>query len=138
MAIRFSNDCSTLSLSQLSGFFQEWPSPPPAETLLRILQRSSYSVIATEDSTFQVVGYIVALSDGMISAFVPMLEVLPPYRHQGIGSALVRRMMNNLKSLPVIDLVCNVTLSSFYRGQDFSRYFAKVQYQYCPNSFLAQ
>jgi len=42
----------------------------------------------------RVVGFVTAVSDGVVSAFLPLLEVLPEYQGRGIGSELVRRMLS--------------------------------------------
>jgi predicted N-acetyltransferase YhbS len=60
------------------------------------------------------VGYITAISDGVLSAYIPLLEVLPGWRGQGIGSVLVRRMLEALKHLYMIDLLCDEDVQPFY------------------------
>jgi GNAT superfamily N-acetyltransferase len=37
------------------------------------------------------VGFITAITDGVLTTYLPQLEVLAEYRGQGIGSALVER-----------------------------------------------
>jgi len=44
--------------------------------------------LALDDN--QVVGFVNSLSDGLKFAFIPMLEVLPDYKKQGIGSNLLK------------------------------------------------
>ncbi len=60
-----------------------------------------------------VVGFITAISDGLLAAYVPLLEVRPEYRGRGIGSELVRRMVGRLEDLYMVDLVCDPELESF-------------------------
>jgi len=55
-----------------------------------------------------------ALTDNIQSAFIPLLEVLPDYRRQGIGSELVSRMLNKLVGIPAIDLTCDPDIQNFY------------------------
>jgi ribosomal protein S18 acetylase RimI-like enzyme len=95
------------------GFFARWPNPPSPATHYRILANSSAIVLARiADGT--VVGFITAVSDQVSCAYIPHLEVLPAYQEQGIGSELVRRMMEKLRNLYMIDLVCDPPLQSFY------------------------
>jgi len=96
------------------GFFEGWPNPPSAETHLRILHGSSHVVLARDDATGRVIGYINAVSDGLHSAFIPQLEVLPAYREHGIGSELVRRMLEQLRDFYSIDLLCDEDVQPFY------------------------
>ena len=95
------------------GFFEGWPNPPRSEAHLRILQGSSHLVLAISDSG-DVVGFITAISDGVSSAYIPHLEVLPQYRGQGIGKDLVLRMLAQLSSLYMIDLCCDKNVVEFY------------------------
>jgi ribosomal protein S18 acetylase RimI-like enzyme len=99
---------------QLDGFFVGWPNPPSPERHLRLLANSDHVVLAVDDETGSVVGFITALSDGVLAAYLPLLEVLPAYQGQGIGSELMRRMLEKLDGLRVVDLMCDPELQPFY------------------------
>lgn len=103
-----------ITADQLHGFFVGWPDPPAPATHLRILQGSVAIVLALDETTGQVVGFINAIGDGLHAAFIPNLEVLPAYQHQGIGSELVRRMLAQLVDYYAVDLVCDPDVQSFY------------------------
>ena len=62
----------------------------------------------------KVVGFINAISDGILSAYIPLLEVLPSYRSKGIGKELVSRMIRELDHLYMIDLICDRKLVPYY------------------------
>lgn len=95
------------------GFFVGWPNPPSSITHYRILENSAAVVLARiDDGT--VVGFITSVSDHISCAYIPHLEVLQAYQGQGIGSELVRRMIEKLRHLYMIDLVCDPPLQSFY------------------------
>src|SRR5687768_6827376 len=95
------------------GFFVGWPNPPSPITHYRILANSAAIMLARiADGT--VVGFITAVSDLVSCAYIPHLEVLPAYQGQGIGSELVRRLVEKLRHLYMIDLVCDPPLQSFY------------------------
>lgn len=98
----------------LQGFFEGWPNPPSPETHLRILAAADHVVLAIEDSSGKVVGFINAISDNVLSAYIPLLEMLPDYRGQGIGSELVRRMLGRLDDLYAVDLMCDPEVQPFY------------------------
>ena len=70
------------------GFFVDWPTKPSPERHLALLHGSDKVVLAGDDQTGRVVGFVTAVSDGMVSAFLPLLEVLPEYQGRGIGSEL--------------------------------------------------
>ena len=112
--VRYSSTTEGITPEQLEGFFQGWPNPPSPETHLLILEGSDHVVLAVDPGTGQVVGFITAISDGVLTAHIPLLEVLPAYRRSGIGSELVRRMLKQLGHLYAIDLICDTDLQPFY------------------------
>ena len=69
-------------------------------------------IVALDGDT--AVGFITALSDGVNSAFIPLLEVLPEYQSHGIGSELMRRMLIKLDDITNIDLTCDADMQAFY------------------------
>lgn len=95
------------------GFFVGWPNPPSPITHYRILSNSAAIVLA-RIANGTVVGFITAVSDHVSCAYIPHLEVLPAYQGQGIGSELVRQMLEKLRHLYMIDLVCDPSLQPFY------------------------
>lgn len=112
--IHFLDKPDSITPEQLKGFFVGWPNPPAPETHLRILQGSAAVVLAFDDATQQVVGFITAISDGVLAAYIPLLEVLPAYQGQGIGTQLVERMLAQLAHLYMVDLLCDAALQPFY------------------------
>ena len=66
----------------LEGFFVDWPNPPSTETHLKLLSNSYKVVIAIDPTINKVVGFITAISDGVLSAYIPLLEVLPAHLQQ--------------------------------------------------------
>lgn len=77
------------------------------------MSRGSYQVLVAFQAD-RVVGFVTAISDGVATAFIPWLEVLPDAWGQGIGRELVRRMQEKLADLYSIDLVCDDDVASFY------------------------
>lgn len=113
--IRYIDDPSDIRPEQLAGdYWVGWPDPPSSQDHLRILQGSYAVWLALDDDTQRVVGFINAISDGVLAAYIPLLEVLEPYQGRGIGSELVRRMLASLRHLYQIDLMCDVHLQPFY------------------------
>ena len=113
--ITYRDDLERINSGQLTGFFQGWPDPPSTAMHLRILHGSDEVVLAIETETDQIVGFITAITDGVLSAYISLLEVLPEYRGRGIGSELARRMLTKLEQLYMIDLLCDAELQSFYQ-----------------------
>ncbi|MBE9915826.1 GNAT family N-acetyltransferase [Paenibacillus donghaensis] len=98
------------------GFFDGWPNPPSNAVFMRILQNAAHIMLAIDDHTGKVVGFITALSDGVLTAYIPLLEVVPAYQKQGIGKELTRRMLDKLKDIYMVDLLCDPDLQEFYEG----------------------
>jgi ribosomal protein S18 acetylase RimI-like enzyme len=113
--IRYRSTTEGITPEQLTGFFEGWPDPPSPETHLRILEGSDHVVLAIDDAA--VVGFITAISDGVLTAHISLLEVLAAFRGMGIGSELVRRMLEQLGDLYAIDLICDTDLQPFYVQQ---------------------
>lgn len=107
--------------ANLNGFFVGWPNPPTPATHMKILRQSSHVVLAIDDSTGQVVGFINAVSDGILTAYLPLVEVLPAYQFSGIGAELVRRMLEQLKDYYMIDLISRPDLQRGYETFGFQR-----------------
>jgi ribosomal protein S18 acetylase RimI-like enzyme len=112
--IRYTDSTEGIAEEQLSGFFVGWPHHPRPATHMKILEGSHTVVLAIDDEESRVVGFVTAVSDGVLAAYIPLLEVLPEYRRRGIGSELVRRAMEKLDGLYMVDLVCDPQMESFY------------------------
>ena len=66
-------------------------------------------------------------SDGILSADIPLLQVLPEYQGQGIGTELLRRMLETLGGLYALDIVCDEALAPFYAARGFGRCVGMVR-----------
>jgi ribosomal protein S18 acetylase RimI-like enzyme len=77
-----------------------------------LLRGSSHVVLARDGR--RVVGFITAISDGVLSAYIPLLEVLPDHQGRGIGKELTRRLLAQLEGLYMVDLSCDEDLVPFY------------------------
>jgi len=111
----YTTDVANLSPADVEGFFVDWPSPPSPERHLEILRGSDSVVLARDGSGGRVIGFVTAISDGVLSAFIPLLEVLPDRQGEGIGSELVRLILAELEEFYMVDLVCDPELEPFYR-----------------------
>ena len=106
-------DCiDQISSNQLNGFFVGWKSPLTPERHYELLRGSTHFIVALDDD--KAIGFITALSDDVNSSFIPLLEVLPEYQGQGIGSELLRRMLIKLDDIPNVDLTCDPDIQPFY------------------------
>ena len=112
--IEYRDTVKGLEASQLVGFFVDWTSKPSPQVHLKILYGSSHVVVAIDEESDQVVGFVTAISDGVLSAYIPLLEVLPAYQDRGIGSELMRRILEQLDDLYMVDVLCDAELQAYY------------------------
>jgi ribosomal protein S18 acetylase RimI-like enzyme len=108
-----------VTADDIQGFFDGWPTPPTPSAFLRVLSNSTHVVLAYDNR--QVVGFINALSDGELAAYIPLLEVRASHRGRGIGSELVRRMVDILGEMYMVDLVCDDEVAPLYERLGMTR-----------------
>lgn len=128
---RYSHETETVKMGR--GFFEGWPNPPTEEVHRRILGESYLALVAIDTDKNEIVGFVNAVSEGVLSAYLPLLEVLPAYRGRGIGTLLVKAMLEELQDLYMVDLCCDQRLQSFYERLGMTRSCGMI----CRN-YLAQ
>jgi ribosomal protein S18 acetylase RimI-like enzyme len=119
MEFNYTSDKAQIDKLDLSGFFVGWPNPPSVETLKKILQNSQHVYLAIDDN--KLVGFINAISDKVLSAYIPLLEVLPEYQSHGVGKSLVMKMKEDLNKYYMIDICCDLDVVAFYEKQGFKK-----------------
>lgn len=132
--MNYQTHTETITEQMLNGFFVDWPNPPSPTTHLKLLQNSSHIILAIDPETNQVAGFITAISDGVLSAYIPLLEVLPAYQNRGIGKELVERMLEQLNELYMIDLCCDEDLVSYYKHFGMMKTNAMMKRNYARQS----
>jgi len=110
--VEYLTSVDTVEAGQLVGFFEGWPVPPSPERHLALLRGSSHVVVAQEAG--EVVGFVTAISDGVLAAYIPLLEVRREWRGKGVGHELVRRVLAQLEGLYMVDVVCDPDVVPFY------------------------
>jgi len=128
--IKYAVDPEGISADMLDGFFDGWQNPPSPEKHLKLLKNSTKIVLAIDRDKHAVVGFITAISDGVLSAYIPLLEVLPDYQQQGIGQKLVTRMLEELDGMYMIDIMCDPELLPFYEKFGMIKSSGMVQRNY--------
>lgn len=130
MNIDYRTSLDDITAEDLDGFFVGWPSAPTPETHFKILQNSYAVSLAIDDDVERVVGFANAISDGILAAYIPLLEVLPRWQGRGIGTELVEQLSSQLDDLYMVDLSCDPELESFYQPLGFESATAMIRRQY--------
>jgi ribosomal protein S18 acetylase RimI-like enzyme len=114
--IHYTDDPAALTADRLAGFFVGWPTAPSPEQHLAVLTGSHRAVIALDAAADdRVAGFVTMISDGVLTAFIPWLEVLPGYQDRGIGGELVTRVLEGAERFYSIDLLCDAALQEYYK-----------------------
>lgn len=112
--IVYQDNLDSINPEMLNDFFERWKTFPSKEKHFKLLQNSEFKILAIDDDANKVIGFINAITDGVLSAYIPLLEVIPEYKNKGIGTELVNRMLEKLKHYYMIDIMCDESLQSFY------------------------
>ena len=115
--IAYADSAAEVVPDELAGFFVGWPSPPALDRRLELLRRSDAVSLAYDDRLL--VGFATAITDSVLAAFIPVLEVLPSPQRQGIGTGLIERLLAQLDELYMVDVVCDAPLEPFYAQLGF-------------------
>ena len=117
--IEYLDSAEKISVDMVSGFFVGWPNPPDENTLIEILKNSHKIVIAKKGN--KIIGFITAISDGILSAYIPFFEVLPDFQNLGIGAELLHQMKEKLKDIYMVDLICDLDIEGYYKKLGFTK-----------------
>ncbi len=134
MNIVYSIEKTDLAGLETTGFFEGWPNKPNETVLRKSIGNADYIVLAIDTGKRKLVGYITALSDDVLVAYIPFLEVEKSYQHKGIGHALVGKLLEQLSHLYMIDLVCDKEIADFYKEAGFEAWHAMIKRNYINQS----
>ena len=134
MEIEYSTTKEDLINLDVRGFFDDWPVKPSDAVLRESILNADYIVLAIDIEKKKLAGYITALSDRVLAAYIPFLEVEKGYRRKGIGHALLAKMLEELRDLYMIDLVCDKDVAGFYAEAGFESWHAMIKRNYANQS----
>ena len=128
--IKYIDKVEGVKPENLKGFFVGWQNPPSSEKHLEILKNSDYVILAVDENSGNVVGFVNALSDKILYSYIPLLEVIPEYQGQGIATELMNLMLEKLRHYYAIDICCDEKLASFYRRFNFDKATGMIKRNY--------
>lgn len=120
MDIRFSTEADGISWEELALLYERAPlGPKRAPEKLRVAFENSLLKVFAFDGV-RLVGAGRALSDGVWRAVIYDVAVLPEYQSRGIGSTIIRQLIQNA-GVDVIMLYAAPGKEAFYEKFGFRR-----------------
>jgi ribosomal protein S18 acetylase RimI-like enzyme len=108
-----------IEVHELKPFFKGWKAPPSDEVRARMLEGSEHVVTARDDG--KLIGFVTAISDGAMNAYVSLAEVLEEYQGRGVGSEMMKILLGRLHGHYCIALLTDPDKDAFYRKLGFSQ-----------------
>lgn len=122
-------EAELLTLYRTAGWLGE---EEDSSFLSVVAEKSALLAAAFEDEGGRLIGMARALSDGVSDAYLQDVAVLPEYRRRGVGGALVRLLVRELRKSGVdwIGLIGEPGSIDFYRELGFETLSGFVPMRY--------
>jgi len=111
----------SIILDELDCFFQNWKSPPSSEIKNKLLKGSDLIITTRENG--KLVGFLTAINDGAMHAFITLVEVLESHQGQGIGRNLMKLTISHFKGYYHIVLITDPDKGAFYKKFGFNEIY---------------
>lgn len=117
--VKEADAAAILGLYRAAGWWQMDENPAYLETVKSIIANSFAFVIALQGE--EIIGMGRAISDGVSDAYIQDVTVLKSYRGQGIGKAIIRRLVSYLQENKIqwIGLISEPGYQGFYKSLGF-------------------
>jgi GNAT superfamily N-acetyltransferase len=125
--LQLDDDKDRIDVDEVHRFLSEesyWAVGRPRETVERLVREAS-RVVGLYDGDRQI-GFCRAFTDGVASAYLADVYVLPAYRGRGLGEQLVREMVENGPYAGVTWLLHTTDMHPLYRKLGFEEPNYKV------------
>lgn len=107
--------------NELNYFFQDWKSPPSLEIKGKLLNGADLIITARENG--KLIGFLTAISDGVMHAFITLVEVLKIYQGKGVGTHLMKLAVSHFKGYYDIVLITDPDKRKFYKKFGFNEIY---------------
>jgi len=110
LKVRYTDSLEGVTADMLAGLHVGWPKPPSPATHLKSLRNMNAVMLAIDDETGRVVGFVSGMTDETLILFIWDIEVRPEYQGKGIGSELLRRLLDTCGDLYQVNLHTDTNL----------------------------
>ena len=119
-AVKQADSAQVLELYRLAGWWQTDDNPSYLDMVQGIIEKTHCFVIATLGD--RIIGMGRAISDGVSDAYIQDVTVHPDLRGQGIGKAIIGKLVERLKAdgLQWIGLISEPGYQGFYSSLGFA------------------
>ena len=107
--------------NELNCFFQDWKSPPSLEIKGKLLDGADLIITAREEGNL--VGFLTAISDGVMHAFITLVEILEAHKRKGIGKNLMKLATSHFRGYYDIVLITDPDKGAFYKKFGFDEIY---------------
>lgn len=111
----------SVTQDELDSYFQNWKSPPSSKIKGRLIAGSDLIITAREKG--KLLGFLTAISDGTMHAFITLVEVLQLHQGKGIGKHLVNLAISYFKGYYDIVLITDPDKGAFYKKLGFDEIY---------------
>jgi GNAT superfamily N-acetyltransferase len=111
----------SVTQDELDSFFQNWKSPPSSKIKGRLIAGSDLIITARENG--KLLGFLTAISDGTMHAFITLVEILQLHQGKGIGKHLVNLAISYFKGYYDIVLITDPDKGTFYKKLGFDEIY---------------
>ena len=107
--------------NELNHFFQDWKSPPSLEIKGGLLNGADLIITVRENG--KLIGFLTAISDGVMHAFITLVEVLKTHQGKGVGTHLMKIAVSHFKGYYDIVLITDPDKGTFYKKFGFNKIY---------------
>ena len=118
MDITLKRDIADVDWQALADVYQETLGPDEPAQLARTWARSAATVLAYSDDG-RLVGAARAISDGEREALIVGVAVRPEFQRRGIGTMMMRALLDDLRGTAILLTCMEDENVSFYRNVGF-------------------
>jgi GNAT superfamily N-acetyltransferase len=93
-----------------------WSRPGSEEDIAEVLEAGP--AVGAWDGD-RLVGFVRALSDGHLAAYVEDVMVHQDYRRDGVGGQIMARLLKEIGQVANLNLFCELPVVQFYEGNGF-------------------